>query len=1056
MATVSEYLVKLEKLTETNLDILKAINESFLTRKDHLSVSIGDSIYNIPSFLSLENKINYLQENLYNLIHAPESGEAYFTMDGNSRAIEVRGYTHTPNRFILPTVETFGVKSNDIFKDFLTPMPYIHFEFKELPNDITTVNVKKVIPLNSSLLSTLRGFMSYTEENEVGVYDVERASTQIEYADVYKILAGYTKGEDYIEYDTVQSLPIRKNIGSGTFVIEEIVKDEVDENLDNYITLKLRNDLPDYRTRLSYRLFDETIDKDLQVGDQLVTFDDSAKMQITEIRSISNTITIKVLHGEYLNLVPYKGDGKNVPDLAKIRFYSPVDFDADKYVDIPLEEDQYIFVAVAALNSRMNVQGPWGSGLLLNTYKLTKDNIEGQEFNEYYKENVNNVGDVLYEICSIMSNTISKYSGEQFRHFATAQPVIDPNNLVVVQINKHLNDSTSVQNIRRYYADKKNYQTELNNTQAQIDNINNQLGSISFDDTSDLRTIYTSQLQELNARKNELTASVTKTMELIAYEANHADVPIENAKYHIRGFLDIEDFITQYNLDYLRDHIIGVRVQYRYKNVDQEQGNAISISDKFVFSDWNDAPYLLRNRVPSWPENAGGFRFTLEEDNSLMNEPSFNQIDIPISQGETVDIRVRLIYDLGYPFITTTSAWSEIYNMAFPEEFTKDVQVLTIIAENNDDIETNRFNNILRQGGVNEHVEDRVTDQDLTYFHKPESIASGFYTDERRVIPLADKLREMYNSIVALQDEIFNTSSDQLEVRLVNGDVISPMKANQLNNFSVAAADQFANDLENAIAEGAYTYDGDTGMVSVILNISLHNPSNRTIRLYSMFAGDTGLPVSGITKGGVTKSMFNPDNYQAGDKLGVWIKNQSGENEGDDLFLQTCNQFMYFRLNNPYDNTSYYFDSTQIFDDDDELSLRKDAISIEDYVTTHGASNTKLAAMYPIVTNKESLLIGKDPAPDAYMVISPESSIMVPIIFEYKLNPQANDSISKTMSFDIRTSIYKDPINYTFRITAKSQATMQDKLTTTNRKKTSGAYSGDNQTLTKYNSTVLV
>ena len=37
-----------------------------------------------------------------------------------------------------------------------------------------------------------------------------------------------------------------------------------------------------------------------------------------------------------------------------------VDYTSNKYIKVPLEEDQYIFVAVAPINSRMNTQASWG------------------------------------------------------------------------------------------------------------------------------------------------------------------------------------------------------------------------------------------------------------------------------------------------------------------------------------------------------------------------------------------------------------------------------------------------------------------------------------------------------------------------------------------------------------------------------------------------------------------------------------------------------------------------------------------------------------------------
>ena len=104
-------------------------------------------------------------------------------------------------------------------------------------------------------------------------------------------------------------------------------------------------------------------------------------------------------------------------------------------------------------------------------------------------------------------------------------------------------------------------------------------------------------------------------------------------------------------------------------------------------------------------------------------------------QGEIVDIRVRFIYNVGYPFAEVKSDWSAIYTQDFPVEYTKNVEVLDIIAENNDEIKTRSFENILIQKGIIEHVDDEIQDQSVKYMHKAEHISSGFFTEERRVVP---------------------------------------------------------------------------------------------------------------------------------------------------------------------------------------------------------------------------------------------------------------------------------------------------------------------------------
>ncbi len=828
MASVTDCLVQLQQLTRQNLDILQAINDAFLSNQTHLTAKIGDVKYAIPSFISLENKINNLQDNFNNLINAPKTGEATFNLDGNSRAIEVRGYTHTPNSLILNNVSKFNIEQNDIFKDFLTPVPYITFSLQNLPNDITSVNIKKIVPKTDEMKGIFRDLLVNNQ-----------TSQSLSYADLYKKLYIYKEDEDYIEYDTVKKLPIRKNIGSATYVIGSIKSDIIDDNLDEYITLQLRNNLDlknntNYSNKLTYRLFDETIEKPLAVGDQLVTFDDSAKVQITEVQQNTNTITVKVLNGEYLNLAedPINTSPISITDLAKLKFYSPIDFNDDKYIKIPLEEDQYIFIAIAPLNDRMNIQAPWGTGIILDTYALKND--DNQSFQDYYQKNVRNIGDALNELVMVSPGELTKLSGEDFKSLQSIKPIINKEYLNVVQINKHLNDTTTVKNIKSLYAQKLKYNADLQDIQNKISDINNKLSAVSFDDTSNIKTIYTQQLSEYTKTKNSLVTSLQKIMDEISLAANSSDIPIENAKYHIRGFFDYASFANTNKLDESR--IKGIRVQYRYKNLDKAVGNATSIADKFLFSDWTEMKGFLNTKEVSWDN---GYQFNVKKDTSNENEPSFNQIDIAISQGETVDIRLQVIYDYGYPYAEVTSEWSDIINIEFPQEFLKDIQVLDIISENNSDIETNRFNNILIEQGITEHIGDKIQDQDITYYHNPENISSGFYTSERRVIPLKDKLTEFSNLLTQLKDEVAGTNSSALSVSIGVGDISNKIYPLQSNNILVEGYKDLikTQDTKNTVINN-YTIDEDQ-IISTLLNISITNNSEHTMKLYPMFPGSS-------------------------------------------------------------------------------------------------------------------------------------------------------------------------------------------------------------------------
>ena len=996
MASITEHVIKLQELTQKNLDILQALNDSFYTNQNHLLVEVGGGQYAIPSFIALENKLNNLTANFQNLINAPQTGEAFFNFDGNSRAIEVRSYTTTPMSLTLGQISNFNVEQNDIFKDFLTPNPYIHISVTALPNDISQVMVKKIIPLAQELKEI---FKEKVKENPSNTWA---------YKDVYKILSAYVHDVDYVEYDTKMDLPIRKNIGTGTYVIEEIVEDYIDENLVNHLVFKLRSDLDttQYMSSPKYRLFDETIERDLKVGDQLVSAEGNAKMEIEEIRTNTNTIKVKILNGEFLNLMPsFQNPNQYISSANIIRFYSPIDFDDDKYVKIPLEEDQYIFVAIAALNSRMNVQSSWGTGLVINTYKLTKGD---QTFDTYYKDNIRNVGDVLFEISSMLSNTLTKYSKEEFNNFTTFKPVVNVNNLLVTQINKHLNNSTSVQNIRTLYSQKQQYKTQLDEVNGEIASVTNALNTLSFDDTTGYRTAYTEQLTALNIRKNEISTSITKIINDISIAANDSVTPIENAKYRIRGYFDISG-------NEWENHIKGIRVQYLYKNVDALQSDALTFNNNFTFSNWNEMVHYDREKKPCFQENK--YIAQMPELNGVANEISFNQIDIPISQGETVDLRIKLIYDFGEPFVQTTSAWSDVVSIDFPEEYLKDVKILDIITENNNDIETNRFSNIIKEEGIPTHIGDKVVDQDITYFHKPESIASGFYTAERRIIPLKDKLEDLNNTLNQLKDEIYGTNSDNLKITLSVGSSTMSLLPYVNNTLYVESYNLITSNAE--AYEGVYAVKeiGDKKVITTVLNLTLQNDSNHEVKLFSLFPGSRDHYINSLNN-----RKARVDDYYSGE-TGVWIDGSEG------LKLQRGNQYLYFRIKDVNTGTALYFPGDQSVYSD-KLSLNPEYVKCpetSDKLNTNG----NFMYLYPKLFREYDLCIDSNVA-GAYHTIKSNETIIIPIVVEYFITGiesiEAPKSIKKTMSFDILPSLYKDPISYQFTISAKSDLSIQDRL----------------------------
>lgn len=1022
-SNVADYLARIETLTNTNLQILKTLNDSFFTKKNHLYTEIDETTYVIPSFISLENKINMLQENFENLVKAPETSEAYFNFDGNTRAIEVRKYSHVPDSIKLHTVETYNIENNDIFKDFLTPVPYINLDMPKLPNDIVTVNVKKIIAKSDELKNLFKTKLEeQTTDADGNIIKTYKISNNELYGNMHKLLLNYKEDYDYVEYDTVYNLPTIKNVGSATYVIESVVSDIIDDDLNELITLKLRNNLSDktLSNKLTYKLFDDTIEKNLQIGDALINFDGTGKVVITDIKPALNTITVKVVNGEYLNFLGTDSYDTNndtdIHDLSKLRFYSAVDFNSNKYIKVPLEEDQYVFIAVAPLNNRMNIQAGWGEGIVIDTHNLKNSDTT---FKTYYDNNVKNIGDVLFEMTSMITSPITELSQDTFERLTTFKPVFDPKSVSVMQINKHLNNSTTVKNIRDAYNQKKNAENQLSEIQTKIDNINAKLTSTSFDDANGIRQMYTSQLSKLNNQKNELLTNINNAINVISLNANAAEIPIENAKYRIRGF-----YVPKMDNAYV-NNVIGIKVQYRYKNVSTELGNAVSINNvdgnnTYIYSDWNELHTNNKVKIANCID--GVYTYKYEESNENINEPSYNQIDIPISQGETVDIRIKLVYDFGQPYIVMTSDWSNIVNVAFPDEFAKDIPVLTIIEENNSDINTNRFNNILETSGVNSHIGDMLTDQNVVFYHQPDHIASGFYTEERRIIPLKDKLTSMSNDIANLKSEIIGVNGN-CKISLSIGNTSTEIYSDRDNIITLEPYNNFVNsgNENNIVNDGSYEFDSSTGTVATFINICIANTGDTAMKLYSLFPGNRNVRINNTSSRIAKKDDYCIINKNNSKHEGVWFKYQHGS---DVNMLQTQNQFITFRVNDAWTGEMYYGENVSASTNNkiDSQSLPKIA---KDTMEPQ-------MVIYPYISTKYGLCIDSDDA-RSYTVINPGSEIIIPMYCEFKAL-RANSSIEKTISFDLRTSLYTDPVNYVFKVIGKNTASKQDKLTIANKK----------------------
>ena len=992
--TLNEYLVEIQELTKKNFEILKALNNSFYTKSEHLRVNIDNSDYVIPSFISLENKISTLEDNFYNLVNAPKTGEAVFDFDGNTQSIEVKGFTNVPQKAfegvdlenMTSNIKSFEYKKNEIFKDFLTPTPYIKIDLSQIPNDIHQVNVKKLIVKNEQLLSLLKQDANWqTANSEEGIE--ESICRPIKYSDVVKKLYAFEDSVDYTVYDKVYSMPIRYEIGSGKYSIKEIKRNWTDDNFNEHYELKLDH--------LTYKIADETIEKNIFEGDYLVTNNDKVKLLIEKIYTSTNTVQVKVENGGFADLCT-ENDG-NV-DLSTLKFYAIGNVNQAKYLNIPLEEDRYVLIFLAPIQRNSLIQSPWGSGLFFDVYSL-QEKGSNTTFKDFYNSVVTNIGDKLFGLVSLTEEDFVNIGENEFYRLVKSKPTIDTENIKVTLINKHMSNSETVSEIYNLYKQKEDYKIELSSVQKQIDEINALLSSLSFEDTTTSRTIYTDQLSDLNSKKKDLTSSIADCIQRITIASTDTDTPVENPKYHIRGFFDYEKYLKDNSID--KHKVIKIDVQYRYKNANRVTGNAETIGkigdNPAIFSDWNIMQSFTDERHPIFDYSK--YKFETNGDTSSVNVPSFNQIDIPISQGETVDIRLRVVYAIGYPFVKTTSEWSDIVNVEFPVELRKNVTVLDIIKENNSDTTKEAFRGYLDKYGVVEHVSDKLIDQNITYFHQPEHIASGFYTEERRVIPLRDKLQTLTNDVMTIKDEVFGTTSENLLVTLSDGE--SEVIVNPHANNTFILKDYSSSDKNK------------DGAVETVLTLKVQNNSTTsTVKLFSMFPGNYNDALTDTTR----SKFENSDFVNGGICVPLYIDSKNN------FIPQELNQWIYFRIKDPYTGDMYYTSATNNLMGDKLCGLHSNYNIVSDNIlpTTTPLSSTKFGmCAFQHLTDIKDICITESDTSVNYKLLYPGESLEIPISIVYSLSADTNNEVVKTMGFDLRNSLYSDPMNYKFEIKAK-------------------------------------
>ena len=863
--SLKEYYVKLTKLYNNALSMVEAMNQSLSSTSTNVNVSITvddeEKTLTIPSLFYLESKLETLENNFNNLFEIPESGEAWFNSSDTMNKIQFVKSSLAP---VTPEFSTSGVKAsitdNNFLKDLVSPKTFLKLNIDNLTDNIEKIYMKKII------------FSNYNVYNQIKNLNLNS------YSEYVAALYNYTKGIDYNEYESELSLPLKSEAYISSFKIDSIISDD---NGGHYV-LKIKD-------TLQYHLQDdESTELTLSVGDSLCLSNNLVIYKVKEVNIKEMTITIEETLG-HVALQTYDENSS-----MELKYYVS-NYNKYHYVNIPLEENQYIciFLSLIYNNTRSTYSKPYlidlSSIMMYDQYGNAILDSTGNHMNyiQYYNEYCTNIGDIILGITKSIYPQVSNFTNDiivDIQENNTIKSLVnetfmEENILQVLPINKHLIDDATSEDLINLHTQKGELNTQLASIQ---DNINNTYSTLINTDFSQEVQIsqeaLKTKLNKYYTQKITIQKQLNSVIENINSISNDLKIAREDTKYRVRGITNIsklEDWIHFNESDKIE--IVGLECEYKYKSPTKETTQITNINSN-VFTDWIKLDNIDRQRKLVFNSTLSGFTIDFVDYSSTQNIIKWNQIDIPIVQGEDVVLRCRYKYNIGQPFIDIYTPWSEEMTVVFPNEFDDNVQLSTILEQNDNDVISAKFSQTLINDGYQEHINNSLTSNNVVYYHMPENIYSGFNTSDNNLISLKDKLNMMNNDIETTKTILNTEYNKKYEVYLTYDDKSIKLFNNTNNKIQIYNTNHITD-----------------SFVKQQMNIVIKNTGTSNVKLYSIFPGNVDIPLL------LSNNEFYEQYIRHYERVPLFINNI--------LTFQTLGQWVYFRQDNPYTGKNIYYDN---------------------------------------------------------------------------------------------------------------------------------------------------
>lgn len=720
--SLHDILQELMRTHANSIEILSKFSEAFTSTSESVTVNLKTdsgqtTSYQVPSLGFLQSEIKRLEENVRGLAGL-DSGSANIRLeDGTYKRIMTSSTNQEPSRIGNVTVpSSFTRRNNWFFDNFINPMLVVNFDVSNfVSSNIRNVWYRRVI-VNTD-----------TDEKRQIFDDNIKGRNDIEYETLMLFLNA--RGMNHFVDEDEYRFPPSVSQFTGTFDVISILNTDTasNGNIRSYRLNKLT-----YTNNLSPNVDTET----LKIGD-IVATKGGARYRVDEVNKIENTVRLTLTSGYELISI-----GVDV-------LYIISDALTIRQVEVSVGHDERQVIFFRPVDSGTQVASTkWspGVGIYSNELRIRTADSE-MSLDDYYRRYCIDFGSQLLDAAK--NKPVPKILG-----IKPDAPVLRTEDFKVLVINEHKTQSQDSESLRQKFSEKTRLQSEIQQLDASISKTKEEIQTSNNATSFDKRAL-NNKLNALIEKRNSLSSLYATTVRELG-ALSTTTVATESAKYRIRGFFPIPSPKIENKTG--QQQIIQFIVQYRYLRLDgtatgpksfdfvDSSGNSI----KGYYSEWNEVQSPVRKQI--YDEITQRYTWANED----VNDPdsvNINQVDIPISPNEKVEIRVASVSEAGYPTNPMKSDFSQSVTITFPTELIPTDEV-TLLKETQMELNKVEVIEELNSKGLDVILNNVFTQGDRVFVAKGESVASGFVSDSGSPVSVYDKFKAMEQQISMLNSMV--------------------------------------------------------------------------------------------------------------------------------------------------------------------------------------------------------------------------------------------------------------------------------------------------------------